>query len=177
MLNRLRLWLNRLIEQAADSPRLVPLCFALAGLGTFTAAFPVTAIIVPATLISPSRWKSLSLGAALGSTLGATALVMLMHHLGWHNLYEHYPLLADHPDWLKVMGWVQEYGLLALFVVAASPVPQTPALAFFAITRPDYLGVFVAVLAGKILKYGGYAWVAKRFPEKVRGFGPSPPGH
>lgn len=34
------------------------------------------------------------------------------------------------------------------------------------IARHDYLGVFLAMLAGKLLEYGSFAWLATRFPER-----------
>ena len=60
------------------------------------------------------------------------------------------------------------HGPLALFLIAASPLPQTPALIFFAIAHHDYPAVFVAMLAGKIIKYGLFAWLASHFPERFR---------
>jgi membrane protein YqaA with SNARE-associated domain len=53
-----------------------------------------------------------------------------------------------------------------LFVIALSPLPQTPALIFADIIRHDDLDVFVVMLAGKLLKYGSYAWLTARFPER-----------
>jgi len=164
MLSKLEEFLQGLLRRAAEGHAFLVTCAGLALLGTLTAAYPVTAVVVPATLLAAPRWKQISIAAAIGSTVGATALVFLIHHMGWSNLYEYYPQLASHPDWMKVMSWVEQYGKLALFLVALSPLPQTPALIFFGMTRPDYLSVFIAVLAGKLPKYAVFAWGAKRFP-------------
>jgi membrane protein YqaA with SNARE-associated domain len=55
---------------------------------------------------------------------------------------------------------------LALFVIALSPLPQTPALVFAGIVRHDYADVFAVMLAGKFFKYGAYAWLTASFPER-----------
>lgn len=104
--------------------------------------------------------------SALGSAVGATVLVMAFHQLGWTQLYERFPELATHDNWRRIIEWVASFGALALFLIAASPLPQTPALIFFGIARQDYQSVFLAMLAGKILKYGLFAWLAARFPER-----------
>lgn len=164
MLPRLEGFLQRLLRRAAEGHSFLLTCAALAFAGTCTAGYPVTAIVVPATLLAPQRWKAIALAATLGSALAATALVIVIHHAGWSTLYAHYPQLAGHPDWLRVMSWAAQYGTLALFLVALSPLPQTPALIFFGIARPDYLGVLLAVFAGKLIKYTAFAWVTRRAP-------------
>jgi len=86
--------------------------------------------------------------AALGSALGATLLVITFHHLGWQQIYERYPELSTHATWSRVIMWLSNYGTFALFLIAVSPLPQTPALIFFGIARQDYFGVFLAMLLG-----------------------------
>ena len=167
MVFKLERSLQFVLHRNVDGHRFLLLCAVLALLGTLTAAYPVTAIVIPATLMSAFRWKQIAIATTLGSAIGATVLVVLVHHMGWSNLYEHYPELASHPDWMRVMGWVSKFGNWALFFVAMSPLPQTPALLFFGMSRPDYAAVFLAVFAGKLLKYGAFAWLAKCFPAEL----------
>lgn len=161
---RLEGFLQRLLRHAAEGHGFLLTCAALAFAGTLTAGYPVTAIVVPAALLAPQRWKAIAIAATFGSALAATTLVIVIHHIGWSTLYSHYPQLASHPDWTRVMAWAAQYGTLALFLIALSPLPQTPALIFFGIARPDYLGVLVAVFAGKLIKYATFAWITRRFP-------------
>jgi hypothetical protein len=44
-------------------------------------------------------------------------------------------------------------------------LPQTPALIFTAVSRLPPAEVFLALLIGKSLKYGVYAWLAATFPD------------
>lgn len=157
--------LQRLIRRSVGHGFLLT-CGGLSLVGTFTAIFPVTAVVIPAALLQPTRWRALTLSCALGSALGATLLVATFHQLGWETLYASFPELAAHPHWQAVMDWAATYGTAALFVIAATPLPQTPALIFFGAARSDFMPVFGVMLAGKLLKYGLMAWLASRFPQR-----------
>lgn len=184
LLPRLEGYLHRVLRWAGDGWRLPWLCLGLAFVGTLTAAYPITSVVVPAVLMAPRRWGVVSLFAALGSSCGALGMMLIAHYLGWSQLYAWFPAMATDPSWLRVMGWTHEYGLLALFAVALLPLPQTPALLALATVPLAYPGAFAAILAGKVLKYLGFAWVASRFPGHVHGFlhrhgrapTPTPPG-
>jgi membrane protein YqaA with SNARE-associated domain len=57
---------------------------------------------------------------------------------------------------------VSAYGTWALLVVAATPLPQTPALMVTAIARLPVLEILLALFLGKLLKYSFYGWLAAR---------------
>ncbi|WP_018988285.1 hypothetical protein [Aromatoleum toluclasticum] len=164
---RIEALLYRILRFAEAGHRLLLACIGLSFLGTLTAAWPVTAVVVPATLMAAGRWRAIAGVSALGSAIGATVLMLVFHHLGWTQLYERFPELATNSSWAQVVDWGRRYGTAALFLIAASPLPQTPALIFFGAVRPDYVGVFVAMLAGKLMKYGTFAWASSHFPERV----------
>jgi membrane protein YqaA with SNARE-associated domain len=165
-LPRLEGLLQRLIREAAGRHAFLLVCMSLSLCGTVSAAYPVTAVVVPAALLVPYRWRQITAATALGSALGATLLVIVFHHLGWSQLYERFPELATHAAWRQVIAWAADYGAIALFMIAVLPLPQTPALIFFGIARHDYLSIFIAMLAGKSLKYALFARMAARFPER-----------
>jgi membrane protein YqaA with SNARE-associated domain len=154
--------LDRLLAKSAADARFFWICMVAALAGTMTAAYPVTAVVVPAVLLAPQRWRRIAAVTAVGSALGATLLVFALHNLGWNWVYERFPQLARDPTWIDVMDWAARYDALALFLIAASPLPQTPALIFFSIAGHDHLVVFVAMFCGKLLKYGLFAWLASR---------------
>lgn len=166
--SRINDWLQALIRRSSGGQQLLWLCSLLSLSGTMSAAYPVTAVVTPAALLAPTRWRQIALVSATGSTLGATLLVLLFHHLGWPQLYRYYPDLAGNQAWRQVMDWAAQDGPLALFLIAVSPLPQTPALIFFGLGEHHYLGVFFAMLAGKALKYGAFAWLAAHCPERLR---------
>lgn len=164
---RLEGLLRRALRYAAQGHRLVPMCLALSFAGTISAAYPVTAVVVPATLLSARHWRSISGFSALGSALGATALMYAFHHLGWSQLQEHFPQLATNSTWIRVVEWASAYGVIALFVIAVSPLPQTPALIFLGAAHHDYPSAFAAMLLGKLIKYSAFGWAASHFPDRV----------
>ncbi|HJV93099.1 MAG TPA: hypothetical protein VJ572_06440, partial [Azonexus sp.] len=61
-------------------------------------------------------------------------------------------------------AWLQHYGLFALLIIAASPMPQTPALLVYSLVNPPLLGVLAAVGIGKTAKYVFLAWLTARYP-------------
>lgn len=158
--------LQRIIRRSVEGRDFFAVCMSLATAGTLSAGFPVTAVVVPAALLQPLRWRAIAVVCALGSGLGATLLVVALHHLGWSQLYIRFPQLATNHEWMDIIEWVSRYGILALFLIALSPLPQTPALIFFAMARHDYPSVFAAITVGKMIKYSLFAWAAARFPER-----------
>ncbi|SDH97828.1 hypothetical protein [Pseudomonas panipatensis] len=169
-LPRLEGALHSALRWAGTGWRLSWLCLGLALLGTLFAAYPITSVVVPAVLLVPRRWRSIAVFSALGSSFGALALMIVSHHMGWASLYERFPELLSDPTWLRIIDWTDSYGLLALFLVAVSPLPQTPSLIVLSMAPMHYPGVFLAILGGKLLKYLGFAWVSSRFPGRIHDF-------
>lgn len=158
---------TRLLRQVVGGPWFLATCFLLAGVSSLFAAYPVTVVAVPAALLAPQRWRQVAWACALGSATGATALVATLHHLGWSTVYAHFPELARNASWSNAVQWVQDHGWLALCAIAASPLPQTPALLAYSIVHPQLPTVFFAIGLGKLLKYGFVCWLASRFPDHM----------
>ena len=148
--------------------------FAVAALlsfgGTITAGYPVTAVIVTAVLMAPKRWLPLSLACATGSALAGAIVVGVSHLLGYNQIHEWFPNMISDQTWNEAAQWIGDYGVWAIFGVGASPLPQMPLLIFFGIVDDRILEAFLALLGGKVLKYGAVAWVTQHFPEKLAFF-------
>lgn len=164
----MEIFLLRHLRSTARGHGFLAVCLGLALVGTLTAVYPVTAVVVPAALLLPQRWRQVAVFTALGSALGATALVAAFHHLAWTQVYAHFADFSAGAAWDSAAEWVTRYGAFALFLVAASPLPQTPALLVFSMARHDFLIIFIAMLLGKLLKYGLLAWVAACAPDRLR---------
>ncbi|RCS58296.1 hypothetical protein [Parvibium lacunae] len=67
---------------------------------------------------------------------------------------------------------MQQHGLWVLALIAASPLPHTPALLMVALNEPNFIDILLAMWLGKALKYGGVAWLVAKFPDtqRVRGW-------
>jgi len=125
---------------------------------------PFVPILIGAIAACRERAVVIVLLSSFGSAIGGLILYLIFHHLGWNQIIEAYPDLLQSKAWLDATHWVAEFGTVALFAVAASPFAQTPALAMAAITELPIWEVFLAILFGKIIKYGFYAWLVVRFP-------------
>lgn len=153
------------LERATGSRRYPLVVGVVAFVLTLSMSVPFASVLVFAVLLRRERWRAITLWSAVGASVGGLALYLVFHHLGWNQLVAWYPDIAGSRSWRDATAWVTRYGAWALFLIAATPLPQTPALAFAAITRLPVLEVLVALLVGKLFKYGTYAWLVARFPE------------
>lgn len=139
---------------------------AIAFAATVTFAFPFVAVLVPAVLLAPKRWRVLGLLAGIASGFGAAVLVEIVNQLGSEFVFSRYPELVSSPAWLTASQWLQRWGLLAILIIAGSPMPQTPALFVCALANVSTLGILVAVGVGKTAKYLFLAWATARYPAR-----------
>jgi len=157
-------WLRRILVVSATH-RYYPLVVAaVAFVVTATFSFPFALALIPAVLLAPQRWRSLGVLCGIGSGCGAALLVAVFHQLGWEFIAARYPQLVRLEAWQWASAWLQHYGLIALLIIAASPMPQTPALLLYSLVNPPLLGVLAAVGAGKTAKYVFLAWLTARYP-------------
>jgi membrane protein YqaA with SNARE-associated domain len=163
-------WLHKILVESA-AHRYYPLVVAFFGfVVTLTFSFPFAIALVPAVMLAPKRWFSLGLLSGIASGCGAALLVEIFHHLGWEFVAARYPDLVRVESLQWASDWLKHYGLIALLIIAASPVPQTPALLFYSLVDPSILGVLVAVGIGKALKYTLLTWLTARYPGRFVDF-------
>lgn len=155
------------LQRATNHRWFVPLVSTMAVGSSLSMAVPFTSILVPAVLLQPARWRWLWWWGSVGSALGSSLLVIVFHHLGWAQLYQRFPDFAASQSWQEVLHWMKLYGLPALTAVAALPLPQTPALLFCSISNQPLPLIFLAVLIGKLCKYGVIAACAALFPAQL----------
>jgi membrane protein YqaA with SNARE-associated domain len=156
-----------IILKRAERTSFIPLVGLVAFLSTLSMSVPVEWLVVAAALAAPRRWGATASIAALGSAIASLGLYLAFHHFGWNILAERYPELAGSRAWLQATDWLSRYGLLALFGLMAVPlpIPKLPMLAVAGIYRLPILDVFVAIVAGKMIKYLAYAYISVRFPK------------
>jgi membrane protein YqaA with SNARE-associated domain len=151
--------------QGVTANRVYPLIIGgIAFVLTMSMAMPFVPILIGTVLARRDRWIVIALLSSLGSAAGGLVLYLIFHHLGWNQVIASYPDLMQSQAWSDATRWVSAYGTWALFIIAASPFPQTPALIFTAVSRLPVPEVFLALLFGKLLKYGTYAWLVTKCP-------------
>lgn len=169
-LDRLEKSLQGWMERANQSNHLLGFCALLSFGGTLTAAYPVTAVVMTGVMLAARRWLTVSLACSLGSALAGAIIVGVCHLLGYNEIHHLFPKLISPETWDEASRWIGEYGVWAIFGVGASPLPQMPLLIFFGIVDDRIVEAFVALFAGKLIKYTLVAWVTQHFPEKLSFF-------
>lgn len=158
--------IRKRLTQATAAPTYPVLVGLFAFGATLSMSVPFGSILVVATLLRRDKWLRIAILSSLGSALGGLVLYVVFHHLGWNSLIARYPDVVRSEVWAHATHWLSSYGIAALFLIAALPLPQTPALMVAGITRLPVIWVFLALLCGKIAKHTLYAWAVARFPEK-----------
>jgi membrane protein YqaA with SNARE-associated domain len=159
--------LMRTLLRRADRPAFPAVVGAVAVAATLSMSVPFATLLVAAVLMARRRWIAIAVGASLGAALGAALLYLVFHHLGWARLFDAYPDVVRSTAWSDATRWLSTYGVLALLVIAATPLPLTPALMFAGISRLPIVEVVLVLWIGKLAKYLVYAWLASRFPERA----------
>ena len=164
--HRLHDALRRLLYASA-SHRYYPLVVGLiAFASTATFSFPFVLVLIPAVLIAPRRWLVLGLVSGLASGAGGALLVEVFNTLGREVVLSRFPQLVSSSTWQLASGWLDDYGLFALMIVAGSPMPQTPVIFFYSLANPSLPGVLLAVGIGKTVKYVFLAWLSSHYPAR-----------
>lgn len=159
-------WLRRLLIRSVAHRYYSLVVTAIAFFSTMTFSFPFVAVLIPAVVLSPRRWLSLGLLTGVASGCGAAALVEIFQYLGWEFVLSRYPELVQTQAWQTGSEWLQRWGLLAMLIIAGSPIPQTPALFFCALADVSTLGILVAVGIGKTVKYLFLSWATAHYPAR-----------
>lgn len=142
---------------------------ALASLGlTLLPSLPFGVVLVTAVLLENRRWVRIWLLASLAAAAGSLILFVFFHNLGWDQVTARFPDIAQSAVYATVSTWVARWGVWALFMVTLIPLPQTPALAVCAIVDQPLPLAFLALFAGKGLRYCAYAWLAAKSPNKAK---------
>jgi membrane protein YqaA with SNARE-associated domain len=161
----------RQLLYASARHRYYPLVVGLiAFASTATFSFPFVLVLIPAVLIAPRRWLILGLVSGLASGVGGALLVEVFSYLGREVVLSRFPQLIASSTWQMASGWLADYGLFALMVVAGSPMPQTPVIFFYSLADPSVPGTLAAVGIGKTVKYVFLAWLISRSPARFASY-------
>lgn len=164
----LQRYLRRSLTATAGS-RWYPALVGVMAIGaTLSMSVPFAPILAFAVILRPEHWRRLALSAGLGCAVGGLMLYALFHHWGWEQVAAEYPELMRGRAWQDASHWLNSYGISAMLVISATPLPTTPALLYAAITDLPKTGLFLALAAGKSLKFLAYAAFVSRFPDRFR---------
>ncbi len=156
--------LIRTLTQRADHPAFPVIVAAVALAATLSMSVPFAPLLIVAVLMAPRGWMPIAVWSSLGAALGGGLLYLVFHHLGWARLFDAYPDVVRSKAWSDATRWLTSYGVATLLLIAALPLPLTPALMFAAVSRLPIAEVLLALWLGKLVKYTVYAWLTATFP-------------
>lgn len=165
--NHLESRLLQALERRADSRAFPLVVGGMALLTTLSMSIPFASLLMAAVLLARRRWRSMAIWSSAGAAIGALGVYLVFHHLGWNRVFDAYPELVRSVAWRDATRWLTRYGAESLLVIAALPIPLTPALIFAAISRLPVVDVIASLWLGKWIKYMVYAWMTARFPERL----------
>jgi len=157
-------------QQFADRSWYPPLIALLAALDNLIIIIPNDGILVASAMLIPKRWHLFSIFITIGSTLGAVLLGYLvqLHGLPW--ILDFYPGLNETQMWLLTQNFFNQYGLLVVFAVAASPLMQHPAIILASLTHTPLAKLALVIFSGRLIKYILMGYVASHSPHYLKRF-------
>jgi membrane protein YqaA with SNARE-associated domain len=139
----------------------------LAAIDLFVVFIPTDGLLISSTLLRPKRWIQFAVPTALGSTIGAFVLILITNHLGVPFLIQTFPGLTENTFWQWSLNFFKDHGLIVIFIIAATPVAQQPAVLFASIAETPlkyFIGIY---FVGRILKYLLMAYISSHAPQLI----------
>lgn len=161
---KIQLYVGRL-KVHADRIWYPPLIAALAALDNLIVVIPTDGILISSSMLTPKRWPLLAFAISFGSTVGALLLAGLVEFHGLPWILEIYPGVDQTWTWSVTNEFFDRYGLLLVFVVAATPLMQQPAVILASLAGTPLFELGVVVFVGRFLKYLLMAYAGARAPQ------------
>lgn len=159
----------RFLQKHMDRPWYLPAVALLALADIFIMIVPTDALLVTAVLFKPRRWWWAATLVALGSSLGALVLAGAVQ---WdlEGLTQLFPSLFESPSWKGTDAFLEKYGIWALALFAAGPLPYQPAVVLVALSGASLPEAFLATFLGRGGKYYLLAYLASHAPTYLEKF-------
>jgi membrane protein YqaA with SNARE-associated domain len=161
------LWFRDL-QRFIDRPWFPLALMSLTAIDLFVVIIPSDGIVLAAAMARPRRWFVTGFAMALGSVIGGVALAALTHSFGLPFVEWLSPGISSGESWVTAEAWLESLGLWLIFLIGASPLAQQPVLMLAALTNMPLTTMGLALLAGRLVKFLGYAWVGAKAPGLIR---------
>jgi membrane protein YqaA with SNARE-associated domain len=153
-----------ILQTYADRLWYPPLIAFLAALDNIVIVIPNDGILISSSMLTPKRWFWLALSVTIGSTIGAMALATLIEIQGLPWLLDFYPGVDQTDTWRVTNDFFQVYGLIIVFIVAASPLMQQPAVILASLADTPLPKLAAVVFVGRFIKFLIMAYVGSHAP-------------
>ena len=164
---KIRNYVTRL-EKFADRSWYPPLIGLLAALDNLVIIIPNDGILVASSMLIPKRWLIFAVCVAIGSTVGAMILSSLVQFHGLPWILDFYPGINETEMWNLTEKFFDEYGLLLVFAIGASPIMQQPVIILAGLANTPLLILAAAIFAGRMLKFTVMAYLGSHSPKMLK---------
>lgn len=153
------------MQKFADRLWYPPLIGLLAALDNIVVIIPNDGILISSSMLIPKRWLGFAFAVAVGSTIGAMALASLIELKGLPWILELYPGLNESNIWQVTDRFFKDYGLLVVFAVAITPLPQQPAVILASLAATSLTQLALVIFIGRFLKFIVMAYLGSHAPK------------
>ena len=154
----------RLLQRYADRFWFAPLIGFLSALDNFVIVIPNEGILISSSMVIPKRWFIFALSVAIGSTLGALALVALVELQGLPYILKIFPGINETSLWAIMLKLFERYGLVFIFFVSITPIAQQPSIILASLANIPLFKLAAAVFLGRSIKFFILAYAATHAP-------------
>lgn len=158
------------LEKFADRVWYAPLIGLLAALDSVIIVIPNDGILVASSMLIPKRWALFAISVAIGSTIGAVMLSFIVEAQGLPWILEYYPGIDDSKIWNICEKFFDEYGLLVVFAIGASPLMQQPVIILAGLADTPIIPLAGSLFLGRIIKFMIMAYLGSHSPKLLKKF-------
>lgn len=152
------------LQQFVDRIWYAPLIGLLAAADNFVLVVPTDGILISSSMLTPRRWFSFASFVAVGSTVGALALAAWVEYQGLPWVREFYPGIESTAAWTWAVEFFAKYGLLVVFIVAATPLIQQPTVILAGLANTPLLQLAAVIFVGRFIKFLIMAYIGSHAP-------------
>lgn len=161
------------VQHYSDRPWYPEFIGVLAALDYWILILPTDGLVISGVIFSPKRWLRYAIMIPILSTIGAVTFAIFIGEQGLPYIQTRWPGIETTAVWMWTETFFDQYGLLVVFLIAATPFAQHPAIMIAALAQSPYPKIALAVFLGRLLKYVILCWVASHAPKllnKLWGF-------
>jgi membrane protein YqaA with SNARE-associated domain len=160
-------WIQKL-QRFTNRPWYPPAVGALAAVDNLVLVIPTDGILISSSMLTPKRWLFLSFCTALGSTVGALMLSLVVQMYGLDIILKFAPDIQETESWIWTFNFFKIYGLYLVFFVAATPLVQQPAVILATLAGNPLWSLLLVIFIGRGLKFMLMSWVASHAPNLLK---------
>jgi membrane protein YqaA with SNARE-associated domain len=155
-------------ELYADRWWYAPVLALLAILDNIVFIIPCDGIAMASTLLQPKRWPLFSIFVAVGSTIGALILCLVVQQQGLPWVLATFDGIDKTFAWIWTDKFFNHYGLIILFLICTSPIMHQPVIILATLAQTPLMTLMIIIFAGKLIKYFILCSIAAHSPKYLK---------